>query len=154
MKNFVTKTVDGETYQIEQFATTKALNVLSDLVKIVGEPLALAVSGSTLSSEEQSRILGMAVSAMAQRMDKNTVVALVKTLIESCLKGEGAKINFELEFQGKLGHLFKLVYAVLEVQYGSFLGELLGRAGELAKTKGVNLSKQSTGESGELSSVA
>lgn len=153
-RELILREVDGQTYQIEQFGPTKAIKVLTKLVKIVGEPLALAIGGAGLSKEAQAEIFGKAIGAISTRINEEEVVGMLKTLAESCLKGDqGAKINFELDFAGKLGHLFKLCKAVLEVQYGDFLGELVDLSGSLKKAE-AKTSAKSTGESGALSSVA
>jgi len=150
MIEMVEKEVDGTTYKIEQFPTSKAIKILTQLGNLLGPSLQDVMGGSGVKDKsEQSRFFGKAIGELLSRMDKEQNVALAKQLVESCLRGEGAKINFELDFRGQLGHLLKLLVAVLEVNYSNFLDDLLGI---LDGVKGSNFAAQSTGQSGASSS--
>lgn len=144
----IEKTVDDTTYKIAEFGTTEALKTLTRLSKILGPSFSIAISGAKIKDKSaQSELFGKAILELTQRLDEEEVVGLCKKLTECCLRGEGAKINFEIDFKGKLGHLFKLLKAVLEVQYGNFFQEIGSFASELDTS---SLSETvSTGESGE-----
>lgn len=150
MIGLVEKEIDGEVYKIEQFATSKAIRVLTELGNLLGPSLQDAIGGAGLKDKgEQNKLFGKAIGDLLMRMDKERNVALAKQLVESVLKGEGAKINFEQDFKGKLGHLMKLLVAVLEVNYSNFLEDLLG---VLDGVKVDSFGARSTGPSGESSS--
>jgi len=150
MIEMVEKEVDGIVYKIEQFPTTKAIRVLTQLGNLLGPSLQDVVGGAGVKEKsEQSKFFGKAIGELLSRMDKESNVALAKQLIESVLRGEGAKINFELDFRGKLGHLLKLLVAVLEVNYSNFLEDLLGI---LDGVKGSSFKEPLTGQFGESSS--
>lgn len=150
-RQLVEKYVDDESYQISQFATTESLKVLTRLSKILGPSFSVAMAGSKISDPKaQTELFGKAVSELTSRLDEEEVIALIKKLIDCCLRGEGKKINFELDFQGRLGHLFKLLKAVLEVQYGNFFQELGSIADSLQEPAPKEKSKRTaTGGFGE-----
>ncbi len=108
--------------------------------------MALATNeGGSMSGKDQTQLLGGAVRALVERLDEDEVLQIIKNLVDTA-ECDGKKIIFETHFQGKIGHLFKVVYAVLEVQYSDFLGEALSMVAE----SGLMTAKSSTatGESG------
>jgi len=142
-RQLVEKFVDDEKYQISQFGTTESLKVLTRLSKILGPSFSVAIAGSKIEdAKAQTEILGKAVGELTSRLDEEEVINLIKKLVDCCLKGEGSKINFELDFQGRLGHLFKLVKAVLEVQYGNFFQEIGSIADSLQEPRPQEKSKR------------
>lgn len=127
MRQFqVEKELDSEKYVITMLAPTSALKMLTRLIKLIGEPLSLLYGDS---EQEVAKVLPKAVSALVSRLDENQVEGLVKDLLK-CVVYHNQPLNFELHFQGRLGHLFKLLAAVLEVQYGDFLGAMLAVGGK------------------------
>lgn len=119
--------VDSEIYRVHLLSPTKALQLSVKLTKLVGEPLA-NMAGASEGNMQQ--LLPLAVRALVARLDEGEVVALVRTMVDTC-KHNNKPINFEADFQGRLGHLVKLVAKVMEVQFGDFftgLAEMLGHA--------------------------
>lgn len=113
------------TYQFEQFNTTLAIRTLARLTKIIGEPLAIAMAGSTGGDFDVSGdVMGKAVKALVDRLDEKEVLELLKLLAaDKALCGEnGGKINFDEHYRGNIRLLFKVFQAALEVQYGNFIG--------------------------------
>src|SRR3990172_1744537 len=112
MRDLIHRTIEGEDYEIEQFASTKSLRILTALIKLIGEPIGLAVGlkDQKLNPDQESKIIGAAVRALCDRLDEDKIIILIKELIDST-RTNGAKINFEIHFQGRIGHLFKLIYA-------------------------------------------
>ena len=119
--------IDGETYKIHLLPPTRALQFSVKLTKLIGEPLA---NMAAAQDKDPAELLPLAVRALVSRLDEGEVVTLVKAMAETCTKNN-QKINFEADFQGRLGHLVKLVGKVMEVQFGGFfsgLSEMLGQA--------------------------
>jgi hypothetical protein len=151
-RELVQKTVDGRSYEFEQFNTTTALKTLAKLTKIIGEPLMIALGALGLEKLAPAKlvngvpepvkkrnlmdtdlnplntaVLGKAVAALIDRLDETEVVDLVKRLVS----GPGVlcdhkPFQFDDHFIGEPGHLFKVVRAALEAQYGNFLGAVTG----------------------------
>lgn len=131
MLNLAAKEIDGKSYEFAQFPAQQSLKNLTRLSKLIGEPLSLLIAlGSKQEEGEQAvsdgEILGKAAKALFDKMDSNEVISLIMEFTSgtACLC-DGKKVNFDLHYQGKIGHLFKVFVASLEVQYKDFLQEIL-----------------------------
>jgi hypothetical protein len=104
-------------------------------MKIIGEPMAIGVGalqgpGSLLDKNVDGGVLGKAVRALSEKLDEDNVIALVKEFVgEGACVCDGAKVNFNTHYEGKLGHMFKVLKTALEVQYGDFFVDLKGSLG-------------------------
>jgi Phage tail assembly chaperone protein, TAC len=77
--------------------------------------------------ELDTDILGKAARALIERMDEDEVVGLIKKLTSEGVLCDHQPIVFDTHYEGNLGHLFKVLMAALEVQYGNFTGAILAR---------------------------
>lgn len=143
-KELIEKVVDGQTYKIAQFGSTEAIKTFTQLTKLVGPSISMAM-GANDQGVDQGQVIGKAMIALCERLDENNVEQLVKKLIGQVLKGQGEKIIFETEFQGRFGHLLKLLIAVVEVQYGDFLDVVQGFDANLGATQSTSQKTASTG---------
>jgi len=155
----ITKRVDDIPYEFSQFGAERALKLLVRLSKIVGKPLALAVSsaegeGSLLKKQVNPNTLALAVEALMERLDESEAVEIIKGLTsgDSCMC-QGRRIEFNTHYEGRLPHMFKVLAAALEVQYGNFFDALGGLPG-FASRATTPAPTQSTGPSGAPSSQA
>lgn len=137
MKEVIVKQIDKRNYQITQFMTSKSISTLKRLGQIVGEPLgvvfALAQDGEDDSKREkmsavnEAALIGNVVKTLFDKFDEKDGQKLIEDLSSGdTLLCNNQNIDFESHYQGELGHLIKVVMAVLEVQYGNFLGEIVG----------------------------
>jgi hypothetical protein len=131
----IKKTIDGHEYEFQKFGAKPALRMLLRLSKIVGKPLALAVSaakgeGNLLDRQVDTNVLAMAVEALTNQFDENEVLDIIEELTaRDNLLCDGKKVLFNTHYEGRLDHLFKVLAAQLEVQYGNFFGAVLGLRG-------------------------
>lgn len=147
-RELVQRKVDGSLYEFEQFGATHSLKILTKLTKLIGEPLTLAFTAmldgekklgaeveapatkkSILDRKINGKMLGEAVKALVDKLDEDEVLSLVQQLCAQSLLCDGKKIIFDSHYEGRLGHLFKVLGAALEVQYGDFLGEMFASQG-------------------------
>lgn len=166
-RELISRDVDGSTYQFEQFNTTLSLNVLIRLSKIVGKPLALALGAvfgdeqgkgkdeaarSLLEQDLKPALLAEAMDALMLRLDEKETIELIKTLAAGKVLADGRPVVFDVHYEGRLDHLFRVVQAALEVQYGNFFGALIARVGSFSprssKSATSPASATSIGESG------
>lgn len=151
MRELVAKEIDGKVYEFEQFRTSVSLRVLAKLTKVLGEPLAMAMSSffktakpsneaqkldpetgvpipskKILDQEIDSNALTKAIGLLIERLDEVDVVDLVEQLAAKGVLCDHKPIVFDLHYRGDIGHLFKVVAAALEVQYGNFIGAITG----------------------------
>jgi hypothetical protein len=125
MINVETREIDGHNYEFYQLGAVKSLKILTRILKIIGEPIGLITGEATvkdfLKTELNSDILGKALKALTDKLDEELVVNTIKELLEPVLC-DGKRIQFDLHFQGRIGHLLKVVKAALEVNYKDFFG--------------------------------
>ena len=149
-RELVQKYVDDQLYEFEQFTTTNSLKTLARLTKIVGEPLAIALGGffkeekpgltpagipkpvaapkGLLDRDIDGDAIKAAVAALVDRLDENEVVELVKKLTSEKVLCDHQAIVFDLHFAGRPLHLFKVLKAAIEAQYGNFFDAAKGIA--------------------------
>ena len=146
--------IDGTSYEISQFGSSQSLKILIRIAKTIGEPLGKLFAnvdpdgGSVMDQKVSDKIIGQVIGGLTEKLDEDQTVDTIKELC-SCVLVNGQKLGpmFETHFRGKIGHLFKLLKKVLEVQYDDFLGELLGIVAQ--SRAGMTMEKPtSTGGSG------
>lgn len=125
------KTIEGQVYEFSKFGAKQALRMLTRLTKIVGEPLAIAASaakgdGEFLDRKVDPQVIGKAVHALVTKLDENEVIDICEELAANGVLCNGKQIIFDKHYEN-LGLLFKVLQAGLEVQYGNFLEEFLGK---------------------------
>lgn len=132
------KIIDEHEYEFTKLGAKQSVKVFTKILKIIGEPIALSAGafegkGPLLERVFNGDALGKAMKALAERMDEDEVVSLMETLCgETACICDGKKVNFNSHYEGRLAHLFKVLKAALEVQYGDFLGEFGGLLGKTA----------------------
>ncbi len=117
--------VGDRRYQTTQYPATKGLKLLTRLSKIVGKPLGMFAS--RLDEKATPDLIGNAIEAMLAQVDEEIVVKLVDDILSSTQIIENSTyrpINFNIDFAGSYGHLFKVIKEILSFQYSDFFGEL------------------------------
>lgn len=121
--------IDGVSYEFSVWRTRRALQTLIDVAEIGGEFMAkgaglLGKSGA-LTAEVDPEALSQVVEALVRGMtkDKNNTLNLVERLVTEGVVRNGKQVQFERDFEQNFVHLFKVVRAALEVQYGSFFAQ-------------------------------
>lgn len=128
----IPKNVDGIEYQFQKFGTKKSLRILIRLTKFLGKPAAALIGafkgeGSLVDRELDGDIIATAVSQLVDNMNEDDVLDLVEEITgRDNLLADGKKIVWESHYAGRLDHLFKVLYAGLEVQYGNFIAAIAG----------------------------
>ena len=126
MRQPVEKEIDGHSITITMLQPDKALKILTRLVKVVGEPLAVFAEAGGLEAAVTGDLIKKAVQSLGEKLDEDDVVKTVMELMDCVIiGGKQGKAVFNVHFAGNLGHLFKVLAAVLEVQFGDFLGEIV-----------------------------
>jgi len=133
--------IDGENYKVKHFSATRGTRIFARLVKFAGEPVAkFLTAGKAIKENDEvaaNAVLGQAISALSSRIDENEVEGLIKDILDSVqvieaksgkLRSVGAEY-FDVHFQGRIGHLFKVLGKTVAFQYSDFLGDLAGLQG-------------------------
>lgn len=140
--------IDDKKYEFEKWGAEESLSNLIKLSKIIGKPLGLAIGAFKQEEKEETSLfdtdmkdinidmLGLALQALTENLDESACIALIKKLSSQHVLCDGAKINFNTHYADRLDHLFRVVGAALEVQYGNFFAAVLGLA-RTRKGKGI-----------------
>lgn len=133
------KTINESIYTVTPFPARLGLKLKMRLIKLLGPSIAKAVTaldlnegGSVLESELDGDLIGQAIASLTENLGDDTV-DLMLDLLKSTRKN-GVELNeqvFNLEFAGDYVTLYKVLYFVVEVNYGVFFGK--GGIGELAE---------------------
>lgn len=130
-RELVTREIDGKQYEFHEFNTTQSLNISVRLGKILAKTLGMSLSAfdfrsakATLLDFNQEKIAG-AVEALLANLDQKEVVDLVETLVaKDNVLCDGKRVVFNSHYAGNLPHLFRVLGAALEVQYGTFFAAI------------------------------
>lgn len=135
MRNTHAVEVDGQAYSVTYFSATKSLEVLIELSKIAGVPIASMFSEEgDMMDVDLGKVLPTATKALVQSLDKVGTVALIKTVLDSVSKdNQPVMPTFDVLFAGKPGHLLKLFGKTIQIQYGD-LKNVLGALAQLQAT--------------------
>lgn len=135
MRESRTKEINGVTYTVGQLPPSQALDLLMDLVKMLGPALGpvfenIGTLGDLMDrdvGEIKLTFLGEAVRGLCGGLDKNVTKSAIKTLatVTSCNPGGQLDRTFEAFFLDRgLGEMFTWLKFALEVQYSDFLAAL------------------------------
>lgn len=128
--------IDGKNYEFEKWGAEDSLDVLIDLSQMVGKPIGMAFAAlmgkEGLNKEMDANVMGSVFDSLFQNCNKEKAKPIIKKLSTDKVMCGGKAIVFDVHYD-RLMHLFKVVKANLEVQYGSFFDELL----ELTKLRGA-----------------
>lgn len=145
-KELVKKNVDGSDYEFQIFGAKQSLKLLTRLSRMILEPMGAAAGSLEGEGPMIERVFGgkglaMAAKALSDKLDQDEVLNLVETFCSypACLC-DGKQFDFNTHYEGRLGHLFKVLKAALEVQYGDFFADISApRASKVQATTQVEL---------------
>lgn len=127
--------VDGRDYTVTPFVTSQGVKLLTDLVRVAGEPLiTLAVSlkdhkGSVLEADVTPERISQIMSGLMTRVETDTLDSLFKRVLEGTLIGTTSRRcseEYDTYFIGDYLHLFKVVAFSIKEQFGAFSAGLGG----------------------------
>lgn len=127
--------VDGRAYEFEKWGAEESLDVLLDISAIVGGPLGAAVGkafspgGQGIETDFSADMVGQIVDQLMKNLRKDVVKPLVRKLTADKVICDGRKVAFNTHYQDDLFHMFKVLKAALEVQYGGFFAAVQDAAG-------------------------
>lgn len=119
MSNNRSLQIGDNAYETTLFTTTTSIRNFKRLIKVVGPSISVILEGQSELSLDDRGPLTKAISLLADNIDKEDVAALLKDLISTTTRN-GQPINFDLDFMGKLGELFKVIVFVAKENYGGF----------------------------------
>jgi hypothetical protein len=143
--------IEGQQYSFQKWGADSATDALLDLSGIVAKPLGAGVGalfgkkkdeddGEAGKPKTSAENIGLIMEALLDRVSANkaTCKALLKKFASENVLCDGKKISFDSHYADRMPHMFKVVQAAVEVQFGNFFGEFLGSVGiKMPKTGGI-----------------
>lgn len=121
--------IDGQRYEFEKWGAEASYDTLLDMAKVIGKPLGLAVAafgGGGLDEELPKDAVAAVFDAICQGLgDKTLTKALTKKVVAEKVYCDGKKVVFDEHYKDRLDHMFRVLWAGLEVQYGNFFAAIL-----------------------------
>jgi hypothetical protein len=120
--------VDGISYNVTQYTGGKSIRLLVKLVKVGGKSFGYLMSMGLDGKVDGEAIAG-ALDALSMNTNPDDFEKLAKEILEGVmvkgLEDVGyRKLIFDTDFSGKIGHLFRVLKAVMLFQYADFLAGL------------------------------
>lgn len=140
MRQPVTKLINGRKYQVTMLGATEGLDVLDDLLKVLGPAFGALAGGLDLTkglkeADLKGAAIERAVTALVQSTDKERTKSIIRRLAECTLvDGKPLQAIFEVHFAGAYAELFKWLTFGLEAQFSDFFGGwggLVKRVGDM-----------------------
>lgn len=140
------KEIDGLNVVVTEWPARKALMTKLRLSRIVTPSIGELIGGansinqdSLLDSDVDLEKVGSAIGTLMSDLTDDQFKWLIKIMM-SCVHVDDMDMsdekNFDVKFAGSLASFYKIVWFVLEVNYGSFFGKGgIGKAVEKIKTK-------------------
>jgi hypothetical protein len=135
--NVKTKTIDGRRFEFFPMPAPRSIKVLTRLIKIIGEPAGVLASDysdqkpkSIMEYQLDESMISKAIGALTERLDEDIVLDTIHEIIRPVFV-DGRRILFEQDFDGRIGHLFKVLFAALEANYSDFFDGSIGGLGSL-----------------------
>lgn len=118
--------IKGDKYAFEKWNADESLDVLLDIVPLVGKPLGAATAALTggdvslLDKEVNPQAIAAIIEGLTSNFNKATVKRLIIKLCSEKAFCNDKKISFKDHYEGKVTLIFIVAKANLEVQYGNF----------------------------------
>lgn len=138
MRESQSKEIAGLGVTVQQLPATRSLLLMHRLGRAVGPAMAKAIGGNKLAGLKLADLelsgIGEAVQMLFDRFTEQDLTHTLKELFESATISDGtAQLPFlrtmDDKFAGKPEALIQAVGFALEVNYGNFIGALLGFVG-------------------------
>ena len=109
------------------FTATKSMDTLTRLLKVIGSPMAVMI-GAGADAQVNADLLSKAILALTQGLSSDRAMSdMAKDLLETT-RCDGKQILFDTHFAGRIGHLFRVLAMVIEVQWKDFFSDLTALA--------------------------
>ena len=116
--------INGIEYTINTIVATRALSLQPQLMKLIGRSLVAFFEGNDGSAKTpdaiaklEGEVMKKIVDTLIEDVEKVNIVDLAKNLI-ACGATKGTmSINFDNEFTGNLGTLYKLLFAIIKLNF-------------------------------------
>lgn len=136
MRKTTSGMIDGSKYEVGHWPVDKQLDIMTKLIKLLGEPIAMMVMGAlqqkgslkeALSAELTMKASQESIKALMSRLNETEIKSLLREVTEGVLC-DNKQIAFDVHFMGRIFHLLKVALFCIKHQYQDFLDVLPGLA--------------------------
>lgn len=132
MRTIQDRTIDGLTYSVSQLPASRGLEMFGKLAGLLG-PAALEALAKGASFDKDLQTLAPAAVMLFARLQPGDLTAIAKELLgPATVDNTPLEKQFEVHFQGRILHLFKVLVFAIEVNFGDFF-DVLGAFGGKSK---------------------
>jgi hypothetical protein len=152
MRDSESKRIGEHTYTVRMLTVDTAIDVLVDLVGMLGEPVAELLAAGSASDivtglreegaedEESGRAVALLLRVLVGKLHKDTIHGIVKKLVAvSDVDNVPLTQSYAAHFRGELCLLAKWLWFALQVQYRDFSGAFEAIAGSETRQSGQEL---------------
>jgi hypothetical protein len=121
-----TKTINGKEIMVTPFTGFISQRYLTKVVKLFGPGIAGVLSGNSMDIlNSDLSVFGDAIGRLTDRLDPDELSKFILDLLSMVRinKVEITQESFDLEFQGNLSFMYKILWFVMEVNWGDFFGK-------------------------------
>jgi len=116
--------INGVEYTLNTIVATKALALQPSIMKLIGRSLVAFFEGNDGSAKTaeavaklEGEVMKKIVDTLIEDVEKVNIVDLAKNLIAYGATKGTMSINFDNEFTGNLGTLYKLLFAIIKMNF-------------------------------------
>jgi len=116
--------INGVEYTLNTIVATKALALQPSIMKLIGRSLVAFFDGQDGSAKTpdaiaklEGEVMKKIVDTLIEDVEKVNIVDLAKNLIAYGATKGTMSINFDNEFTGNLGTLYKLLFAIIKLNF-------------------------------------
>ncbi len=126
MREIEERTIDGHLYAVSQLPASRGLEMFGRLAGLIG-PAALEALARGASLDKDLQTLAPAAVALFARLKPGDLSEIAKGLLgPATVDGKPLEQQFDLHFQGRIMHLFKVIFFAVEVNFRDFRDALGG----------------------------
>ena len=123
------KVIDERSVSVTQFPARKGLKIKLRIATMIAPGFASAtgILNGNPDADFDSKVLSFAVSQLVNSIGNDATVDFIVNELLQGTRLDEKEINgavFDMEFAGNYGLLYKIIYYILEVNYGSFFESL------------------------------
>ena len=117
--------IDGVQYVVIQYGAVQSLKILARITKLVEAPIEVLIDSGGEEANIDNLVIAKMLSAIAKNLDEDDMIRTIELIFKD-VKSGGNNIIFDVHFQGRLDHMFRVLGAILKAQYGNFLEKAVG----------------------------
>ncbi len=128
--------VDGIMYEFEMLPISQALRLSVRIISVIATSASKVFScfkegKSILDQDINGQALGEAISMLVGGLSEDEVEGSINQLMAKTSvvdsKQNVLPVNMDIQFTGKIMHLYRVTWKALEVNFGDFLGDSIGQ---------------------------